>query len=65
MTTDLNTFDGLLAEVDKASDEIRRLKDALHLQTLRSSDDTSGLEAAIRYWEGRKLDLENKMRAFR
>ena len=64
--TNTETFESLLEEDRKASDEIRRLKETERLRVLSSpGSDTAGLESAIEYWVQRKREIDDKMRQLR
>ena len=58
-------FDNLVAEMEKASVEIRRLKDVKKLHLIRGSEDTKSVESAISYWETRKREAEDQLRQLR
>jgi hypothetical protein len=58
-------FDNLVAEMEKASIEIRRLKDVKKLHLIRGSEDTESVESAISYWEARKREAEEQLRQLR
>jgi len=61
-----DTIDALLEEDRKASEEIRRLKEAQRIQIVSSPEmETANLESAITYWSERKLEIESKMRLLR
>jgi hypothetical protein len=65
MTTP-SQFDNLLEEMEKATDEIRRLKDVQRIQLLRSPEtDMENLMSAISYWEQRKCEAEDQIRLLR
>ncbi len=61
-----NQFDALVAEMEKAADEVRRLKEVQRIQLYRSPEsDMENLSTAIAYWESRKCEVENRLRLLR
>ena len=64
--TNPNQFDVLVAEMEKAASEVRRLKEAQKLQLLSSPESNlDNIETAITYWESRKSEAENQLRMLR
>ena len=64
--TNPNQFDVLVAEMEKAASEVRRLKEAQKLQLLASPESNlENIETAINYWESRKCEAEDQLRLLR
>ncbi len=65
MTTP-NQFETILEQMEKATDEIRRLKDAQRIQLISSPEtDSESLTTAISYWQQRKCEAEDQLRLLR